>query len=558
MSQVPHNPSEPGEPDPDLLPPQPHAPSAGKTQHKAMGRTVGRGMAWLVLNTAFAKLGSFLAQLALGWYLSKEDFGVYAIAISVAAFTQVFRDGGVRQLLIQRGPEEYESLAGPVYWMAFAFNILTAAALVAAGPIAAFAYDEPRLVNVLLVIALSIAMNTGAIILQARLTSQMRYGATSRIQLGSAIVRYAGTVLLAKFGFKELSFVLPLVGCSVFETIASYYYTRDNLWKRRPVFSRWRELFSETKWLLINSGAMSLLNQGTYFVIGFIVAKQVVGEYFFAYQLTAQIGVLLAFNTQAVLMPALSRLRHEPERHREGVVRALRILVMAAVPASVVLAANIDSLEHILWKGRWHGAVASVQLISIFFPARLILSIPSATLLSKGRFRLACTLTTTTGLGLIAVSALGAWIGTRAHSPAADPAAAAHAISPATWIALFSSIYLGVVCVIATILALRLDGISPSRVLNAYVPVWLVGCVAAGAGWATETYALPHHNAWLRCAASTAVFTIIYMVLLRALLKERIIETLQVVPARLRPLARRLLVLDAPTARPEGLKEPIV
>ena len=43
------------------------------------------------------RVGSFAAQIALGRLLSDEDFGVYAIAISIGALASVLRDGGAHR-----------------------------------------------------------------------------------------------------------------------------------------------------------------------------------------------------------------------------------------------------------------------------------------------------------------------------------------------------------------------------------------------------------------------------------------------------------------------------
>ena len=43
---------------------------------------VRSGMLWSLLGTIISKGASFASQLVLGWLLSKEDFAIYAIAIS--------------------------------------------------------------------------------------------------------------------------------------------------------------------------------------------------------------------------------------------------------------------------------------------------------------------------------------------------------------------------------------------------------------------------------------------------------------------------------------------
>ena len=116
------------------------------------------------------------------------------------SLTTILKDGGVRQLLIQRGQSEFESLVGPVFWMAMAFNVGTGALLAAAAPLAAGLYGHAVIAPMLLVVAASISLSTPSAILQAKMTIDLRFGALARIAVGSAIVRYAGSVVLAWAG----------------------------------------------------------------------------------------------------------------------------------------------------------------------------------------------------------------------------------------------------------------------------------------------------------------------------------------------------------------------
>jgi len=80
-------------------------------------------MLWATLGTITSKSASFGAQLVLGWTLEKEDFALYAIAISWSTIAFALRNGGTEKLLVQSG-RRYEEYAVPCFKIGLAFNCL--------------------------------------------------------------------------------------------------------------------------------------------------------------------------------------------------------------------------------------------------------------------------------------------------------------------------------------------------------------------------------------------------------------------------------------------------
>src|SRR5690606_9814407 len=146
------------------------------------GRTATVGMVWVGLSMIVTKLGSFIAQLVLGWLLAEDDFALYAVAISLTGVIGAVRDGGVSKLLVQRG-HEFDRLARAAGQLAMAFNLFAAAVLVLAAPYAAAFYDRPALPPLLWVLALSLPLGTPAMLHKARLQTRMGFERLARLQM---------------------------------------------------------------------------------------------------------------------------------------------------------------------------------------------------------------------------------------------------------------------------------------------------------------------------------------------------------------------------------------
>ena len=259
----------------------------------------------MALNTGFAKLLGFAAQIAMGWLLSQEDFAVYAIAISISTLTSVLADSGLRNLLIQR-QSEYESLVGPVFWMSLSLNALAATMLTTLALHAPMAYHEQALQPILLLIAAATLLATPASVLSVKLRIQLDFKRLSFIQICSSVIRYAGMVVCAYLGLGAISFVLPSVVINLFEWAATWSLTRSAPWRKPFGFQLWHTIFGQVKWLLLGTFSLGLLNNGLYFALSSFVDTAVIGVYFFAYQLVVQVGILLSHNLFQVLFPAFS------------------------------------------------------------------------------------------------------------------------------------------------------------------------------------------------------------------------------------------------------------
>jgi len=536
--------------------------AAGSTTTPQLGRTVKRGMTWSIGNTAISKILSLLAFSILGILLDKDDYGLYAISFSIAAFVQVFRDGGVVQLLIQRGEVEYTALRGPVFWMALAFNSATACVLIAAAPIAAYFYGQPRLIPLLLIIAISTPLATPGVVLQARLSMQLRFGVLTRVQMVSAFIRYGGTVGLAWAGMGPLSFVVPLPIIAAFESIAAYLLTKDAPWRSPIGRKQWPILFRQSRWLVFVALANAVMNQGGYLVLGAIVDISVVGSFFFAYQLISQVDAVLSGTAGAVLFPALARLAGEPERFRAATLRSARTLMLFAAPATAALVAGIAPLEDIVWHGKWDSAVWPTQALSLFFAARVLFMVPSIGYLARGYFRDNAILVISCGIGLMLASAIGALL-----SPTSES------------ISVWMGGYLGIGCLSASLIGMSRLGISPGRVFKAIMPAWgaaWIACAAAIAAdlavgpwlvdpatdvcrWAVSLGFSLADREWapsaaagiLRLVIAAVVMGGMFIVILRVFFRERLCEGIHLLPARFHRVIFRSLRLSS-EASPSG------
>lgn len=502
-----------------------------------LGHSAFRGSIWMVFNALATRVLSLAATVLLGRWLLTSDFGVYGLAMSMSAMAGVLRDGGVRQLLV-REHHRHDELIGSAFYMALAFNTLTGAALALLANFSSFWTDDPAkaadVARVLLVIAICQPLNTPGAMLQARLLGGMRFGPVSLIAGFSACIRFGGAIILAGLwpdSLGALAFVLPLPVCAILEWIGFWYFNRERMWTRSPEPARWKGLLAQSVWILVGSFAIAMLNWGANPALA-ATSKDLdlVAVYFFAYNIVIQVGIILSANINQVLIPAFSRLIAEPERLRAATLRALRQLMLVAAPLSLGVAVTFPPLERLLWGGRWERAADAVRVMGLLYPFVVTLVVPLSLLQARGSFRAwAMVITVSGGLSMAGACLGGVFF-------AGAPAAATH-------IAWLTGLLGGASAFAATLAIGRRRGIPVRDSISATLPAWVLAAVAAFPVIGLDDLVISHWHPIPRFLITGVVFTLLFALLARVCVTPHLREWLASAPARVRPLASRLLLL---------------
>jgi O-antigen/teichoic acid export membrane protein len=359
--------------------------SEGAGVERSTSAWAARGAAWLGGSAVLAKALAAAAQVALGWLLAPDDFAVYALAISLGVLVVVLRNGGTLRVLIQQGTRLAE-LARPVARIALGFNLIAASGLLAVAPAAADFYDEPRLVPLVALVALSLPLSGYAGVHHARLSIALRFQVAAKVDLASVAFKQVLTVGLALAGAGVYSFVLPLVAGSLFDWLLLRAVAGELPRSRRRTVEVFREIFPAARWSMVSLPATTLYMQGDYLVVGRL-QPSVLGAYFFGFQLTASLAQVIAQAVMRVMLPALVRLEGSPERQAAGYIQAVQYLLFFSATAGAGFALVAEPLVHLVWAGKWNDAVPAAQMFALALPFLLLNPLAVSTLEARGRWR---------------------------------------------------------------------------------------------------------------------------------------------------------------------------
>lgn len=505
-------------------------------------------MTWMMIATLAARSTTFVSQIVVGLWLSAREIGLYSTAIAISGFLTVCREAGTGTILLHRGRDAYEEHAGQAFWMGLAYNTaILGVTCSLAWPIAAF-YKAEELAWMLVVLSAALLPNAVSNVLYTRLRLDLRFKAVSVLSTVSSVARQASLILFVVSGMKHMSFAWSAAVCCLVDAACVWWVTRDALWLRPPRFARWGQWFGASLWLMLASVGNFGMDYAPFLVLGRILGgdSDTIGYYSFAYGITAQVGVLLAFNSMLVLTPVLQRLAAEPVRQAHAALRSLRALMLAGCVGSMGLAAVFTPLEHLLFQGKFAESADALLLLGLFYPWRITVGVTTSLLNANGAFSRLTILTLIECAGLFAVSLAAGYLA---------PFAAGIALWTGGWVMFIR--------MVSTIMVFRSLGASASTTLRAMLPAWIVCAASLGATllltrhlavdaalleWCTRL--LPAPSPWAPRLADVVGILVhgllcasIMYLLVRSLLRGHLLELLAVCPARLRPILARLLLL---------------
>jgi teichuronic acid exporter len=367
-----------------------------------------KGMTWVASSNILSRGIGLLGQVVTAWLLLPEDYGAYAFAISIAAAVAALRGGGIAQLIIKDG-SSYD-LKAPLYFSyTLALNVIAMTLLM----IPAFIYlsKNPPVGMVLLCVAIAIPLGTHATIYKAKLAVDHRFKAISSINLGSALVWQAGVVGFALMGFGAKSFALPVLMQALYESVVSARYVKStsSLWSTKT--RGYRNIFKQTRWIMLSTAALAFATTGDYFAVGIITNARIVGIYFFAFQLIVAITTPINLAIETVFPALLARLNGDSSRQIRAFSRTVAVISSAGLSAYGAMLITLPIAIHLTWRGKWDMATPAVLTLAVCLPAWLLVAVSRALIDARGLWRFRFIFLAVYGVGGMSSAAIGALLG---------------------------------------------------------------------------------------------------------------------------------------------------
>ena len=337
------------------------------------------------------RLGSLMILARL---LDPKDFGIVGMVTAVTGVFALFKDAGLSLFTIQRSTISNEEVS-TLFWLNILVGALLTLLCLAAAPLLATFYNEPRLFWVTVVLATGFLINAAGVQHSALLQREIRFGVLSAVEIVSQVASVLVGIGLAMQGFGYWALVGSAVVLPAISTLGLWV---SSAWV--PGAPKW----SADSGRMMRFGGMAVLNSLIMYVaynldkvlLGRFWGAEALGIYGRAFQLISIPSDNLTQATGGVLFSALSRLQDDANRWKKYFLGSYSVMLSLTLPTTIACALFADDIIMLVLGSKWKDAVIIFQLLA---PTILVLAMISPTywlLVSIGRadrsLKIACVL----------------------------------------------------------------------------------------------------------------------------------------------------------------------
>lgn len=330
------------------------------------------GVRWSLVAQIVRQIMQFLTTAVLARLLSPSDFGLVGMATVITGFISIFNDLGTSAAIIQR-KQISDSLVSTIFWVNVIIGLLASLILLVCSPLVAIFYREPRVTEVLRVLALTFIISGFSIAHKAILQKKIAFSILAKIEIISVILGSITGISSAFLGLGVWSLVL--------QTLVLVSSTSILLW----VASQWKPQFvfcvndlREVSSYSLNLTGFSVFNyfvrNGDYILIGRFLGSQDLGYYTLAYRLMLYPLQNVSSVIGRVMFPVLSQVQDDNVKFRSVYLKAIATISLIVFPVMTGLCVLAEPFILVVFGQQWRPVIL---LLIILSPLGMIQSLAS-------------------------------------------------------------------------------------------------------------------------------------------------------------------------------------
>jgi O-antigen/teichoic acid export membrane protein len=322
---------------------------------------VAAGAGLLILLRAADRLIGLLSFSITARLLQRDDFGVFALAVSILAVVELFTQAGVDTALIQ-----HRTFDRRLYNTAWTLNILLEAVVAivlcaAAVPVSRF-FDAPSVEVILYWLALATLIagfeNVGTV----DFLKTLDFRREVMLRLGVRVVATAVALSLA-FAWRDYrALVAGYVASKVCLVILSFVM---HPFRPRPSLGAFRRLFGFTKWMLARNVLQELNNYAAPLIVGRLVNVGALAYFSLARELAGVATTDLQAPIRRALFPGYAAMNDNPPALKRAYLDSVAMMVLLGLPIPVGLAVAASEVVRVVFGERWLAAAPLLQILAL-------------------------------------------------------------------------------------------------------------------------------------------------------------------------------------------------
>ena len=350
-----------------------------------------------------------VSSMILARLLTPADVGIFSVTMVLLAMVTTVRDLGAGQYLVQEKHLTADSIRA-VWTVQLGLGaLLGCAVMLASTPLATF-YNEPRMRDIMLLLAFSYFINPLGSVTYAWLMREMRYDAIAIMRFSSTIGGAATSIVLAQRGYGPISLAWGALCSTVVNAGVSVLFRPSGypwlpgLREVRRVVSFGTKLTSVSIINTVSAGAPEYL-------LGKLQSLSAAGFYSRSNGLVATFNRLVTDAVSPVAFSLLSKAARESREFADLFLRAISYITVLSWTFSLSLIFLAHPAIRVLYGTQWDQSVDLARLLAaaLIFTAPLPLCFVA--LISAGSVTTMLKTTAATASITVALCVIGARLG---------------------------------------------------------------------------------------------------------------------------------------------------
>lgn len=323
------------------------------------------GISWSAFERFSVQGIQFAVFVLMARMLTPTAYGLVGMLAIFIVISQIFAEGGMSQAIIRKF-NRTDTDCSTAFWINIATGIVLYCVLFLCAPWIADFYQEPQLVALLRVMALSVVFQSSLVVHRSLLTSRLDFKTQAKSTLVGALLSGMVGLYMAYHGFG----VWALVGLQMvnqFATTLTLWIVSE--WRPSLVFSMesFRNLFGFGSKLLISKVVDNLYQSIYPLAIGKIFSAYALGCYTNARQLGSISSENLTKIVQRAAYPMFCDIRRDVDKVRTRIEDYLRLSMFFIAPLMLGLAVLSEPLTVALIGHQWLYTARLLRILCLYF-----------------------------------------------------------------------------------------------------------------------------------------------------------------------------------------------
>ncbi|MGX7678028.1 lipopolysaccharide biosynthesis protein [Jatrophihabitans sp. DSM 45814] len=364
---------------------QPGSSVEGGELSAPLGKTMGKGLAWSLLNNAIGRLGNFLSGIIIVRILSPEDYGTYAVGMVVLAVVLSMNELGVSVAVVQR-KGSVEGIAPTVATLSILSSLILAAVAFFAAPAVASTMDAPEAVGLIRLLVLGVVIDGIVSVPNALITRAFQQRTRLKIDLIAFVTGTPVTIGLALAGYGAWSLGWGAIVGNVVTGALAIAWAPAHYW---PGWNREaaREVLKFGMPLAGASLLLFLMLNVDYIIVGHLLGAEQLGLYLLAFNLCSWPITVISTAIRRVSLAAFSRMHENGDEGSRGFERSVGLVMAMTLPLCVLLAGFAMPVIDFLYGSKWSAAAEPLRFLAVLSAGRVAVELTYDYLAAIGRTR---------------------------------------------------------------------------------------------------------------------------------------------------------------------------